>query len=259
MTERQHRHTETSSEDEAVLAAARRLPEQLKHPFVIGFLAVAAAALLFRLGIAACEAVYLAFEGDGAVAAALGGTFITILLGLIGLGAWLDRRQRTRTSTAAPLTAAQRQRIDAYLHPTSALARWYRPAALGVFVALAAPGVLLLGGPWDGLWALAVLGANPVGRWLRAQGHVLTTRDLGFRVPGLSPWPSIAVAALAAAAGLGIAVLLWAEHLDGTVEVVVSGTIAATAILVGGDRDGTPRAAAPRAAPWPPAALSRAT
>jgi hypothetical protein len=241
MTEHQHRHTETSntgtsssSEDEAFLAAARRLPERLRHPFVIGFLAVAAAALLFRLGIAVGETVYLAFEGDGTTAAAFGGTFVTILVGLIGLGAWLDRRQRTRSAEVGPLTAEQRERVQDYLDPSSSVARWYRQITVVVFVALAAPGVLLLGDPWDGLWVLAVLIANPVGRWLRSQGHPLTTRDLGFRIPGLSPWPSIAAAALAVTAGMGIAVLLWAEALEGTVETVVTGAIALGAILAGG-------------------------
>lgn len=239
MTEHQHRHTETSgtsssSEDEAFLAAARRLPERLPHPFVIGFLAVAAAALLFRLGIAVGETVYLAFEGDGTSAAAFGGTFVTILVGLIGLGAWLDRRQSARAAEVGPLTAEQRERVRDYLDPSSSAAHWYRPITVGVFVALATPGVLLLGDPWDGLWVLAVLIANPVGRWLRSQGQPLTTRDLGFRIPGLSPWPSIAAAALAVTAGMGIAVLLWAEALEGTAETAVTGAIALVTILAGG-------------------------
>lgn len=234
MTERQHRHTETSSEDEAFLAAARRLPEALRHPFVIGFLAVAAAALLFRLGIAAGETVYGAFEGDGTTAAAFGGTFVTILVGLIGLGAWLDRRQRSRLAEVGPLTAAQREQVRDYLDPSSSVVRWYRPIAVGVFVALATPAILLLSDPWDGVWVIAVLVANPVGRWLRSRGYPLTTRDLGFTIPGLSPWPSIAAAALAATVGMGIAVLLWAEALEGTIATAVTGAIAVVAIVAGG-------------------------
>lgn len=92
---------------------------------------------------------------------------------------------------------------------------------------------MLLDTPWDSLWVLAVLIANPLGRWLRSQGHVLTTRDLGFAIPGLSPWPSIAVAALAATTGMGIAVMLWAEALDTTLATIVTYTVL-TAVIIGG-------------------------
>jgi predicted lysophospholipase L1 biosynthesis ABC-type transport system permease subunit len=62
---------------------------------------------------------------------------------------------------------------------------------------------------------------------------VLTTRDLGFHVPGLSPWPSIAYAALAATAGMAVAVLLWAEALDTTLATNITGGVV-IAIIVGG-------------------------
>jgi hypothetical protein len=235
MTDHQHRHPEPATEDEVFLAeVGPSLRTALRNPFVLGFLAVAAAALLFRFGITIGEVVYLAFEGDGATAAAFGGTFIAILIALVAIGAWLDRRRGTRSRAATPLTTEQRRRVEAYLHPTSMLARWYRVVVLVVFAALAIPGTMLLPTPWDGVWLVSVLAANPVGRWLRSQGHVLTTRDLGVEVPGLSPWPSIAVTALAATAGVAIAILLWAELLDGTVETLVTGTLAVTAILVGG-------------------------
>ena len=60
---------------------------------MLGFLAVVAAALLFRFGITIGEAVSLAFEGDDATAAAFVGAIITIVVALIGVGVWFDRRR----------------------------------------------------------------------------------------------------------------------------------------------------------------------
>jgi hypothetical protein len=234
MPESTDRQTDTSDEDEAFLTAARRLHDRLmRHPFAIGFLAILAAAAIFLLGIRVGEATYLAFDGEGMMAAVFGATFVTVLVALIGVGVWLDRRQRTRDAATGPLTHEQRDRLRSYVHPDSPLVRWYQPAAVTAFIALAAPGALLLDTPWDSLWVLAVLIANPLARWLRAQGHVLTTRDLGLPIPGLSPWPSIAIAALAATTGMAIAVLLWAEALDTTLATTVT-YVVLTAVIIGG-------------------------
>ncbi len=225
----------TSTEDEAFLAGARRFRERLsRHPFALGVVAVLAAALLFLLGVRTGEILYLAFDGDTLMPVVFGGTFTLILLVIVAIGALLDRRRHTRDANARPLTDAQRDRLRSYLYPASAVVRWYQPVAVVAFVALAVPGVLLLPTPWDGLWVLGALAANPVARWLRAQGHVLTTRDLGFPVPGLSPWPSIVTAALAATAGMTIAVLLWSDALDTTVATVLTGLVLAMVIIGGG-------------------------
>ena len=234
MTDHDNRRSDTTDEDEAFLAAARRLRQILSHPFAIGLLAVTAAAVIFRMGITIGEAAYFAFDGDGAMAVAFGGTLAAILLAIIALGVWLDRRQRIGAADTGPLTEAQRGRLRSYLHPASPLVRWYQPVAIVVFIALATTGALLLDTPWDGLWVIAVLVANPVARWLRSRGHVLTIRDLGFPVPGLSPWPSIANAALAVTIGMGIGVLLWADALDTTATAAVTGTVVVAVVIAGG-------------------------
>jgi hypothetical protein len=235
MPDSNDRHGQTSTEDDAFIAGARRLGETLKgHPFVLGFLAIFAAAAIFLLGVRVGEIAYLAFDGEGMMAIVFGATFVTVLVVIIGIGVVLDRRQRTRDTATGPLTDEQRDRLQAYGQPASPLVRWYQPAAVAVFIALAAPGALLLDTPWGSLWVLAVLIANPLPRRLRAQGHVLTTRDLGFAIPGLSPWPSIAVSALAATTGMGIAVLLWAEALDTTLATIVTYTALTTVIIGGG-------------------------
>lgn len=223
----------TRTEDEAFLASARRLRDTLKrHPFALGFLAVFAAAILFLLSFRIGAIAYRAFDGDGTMAAIFGGTLVTVLVAIIAIGVWLDRRQRARDAPTGPLTDDQRERLQAYLQPPSPLVRWYQPAAVVAFLGLAFPGALLLDTPWDGLWVLAVAVANPLGRWLRAQGHALTTRDLGFAIPGVPPRPSIAAAALAATTGLGIAVLLWADMLDTTLAMTVTFVVLA-AVIVG--------------------------
>ena len=102
------------------------------------------------------------------------------------------------------------------------------------FTLLGDPGVLVLDAPWDGAWVLVVLIATPLGRWLRAQGHMHSSRDLGFPVPGLSPWPSIAAAALAATTGMAVAVLLWADALDGTLATTITGIVIIAVIVAGG-------------------------
>lgn len=235
MPDRNDRQPHTTVEDEAFIAGARSMGETLKrHPFGLGFLAIFAAAAIFVLGVRAGEITYRTFDGDGMMAAVFGATFVTVLVVIIGIGVWLDRRQRARDATTGSLTGEQRDRLQAYVQPDSPLVRWYQPAAVAVFIALATPGVLLLDTPWDSLWVLAVLIANPLARWLRGQGHVLSTRDLGFAIPGLSPWPSVAIAALAATTGMGVAVLLWAEALDTTLATTATYLVLFTVIIGGG-------------------------
>lgn len=223
----------TTPDDESFRSGARSPDGMLRQPFVIGFLAVAGAAIIFLLGIRVGEAAYLAFDGEGMMAATFGATFLAVLVTIIAVGVLLDRRQRTREANSSGLTDSERDRLRAYVQPASPLVRWYQPATVAVFIALATPGAVLLDTPWDSLWVLAVLIANPLARWLRTQGHVLTTRDLGFPVPALSPWPSIAAAALAATTGMAIAVLLWAEALDTTLATSITG-IALAVVIVGG-------------------------
>ncbi len=203
-----------------------------RRPFVLGFLAIFAAVLLFRMGIVAGEAIYLAFD-DGLVATMFVGTYVTILVALVAVGAWLDRRRLERDAGAGPLDDAQRERLGSYAHPASALVRWYQPVAIAVFFALAVPGGYLLDAPWNGLWVLVVLIANPVTRWLRARGHVLTIRDIGFHVPGLSPWPAIATAAVATVAAMAFTVLLEAGMLD-TTPATIATNLVLVALIVGG-------------------------
>ena len=226
----QQRHTE----QEAITRAIDHLPAGLRHPLVIGVMAVAAAAALWLMGFVIGEAAYGAFDGEGLMAATFGATLVAVLVAIIAIGVVLDRRQRSRDTNAGPLTDSQHERLRAYIEPSSPLVRWYQLVAVVAFIVLATPGVLLLEGPWDSLWVLAVLIANPVARWLRAQGHVLTTRDLGFAVPGLSPWPTITYAALAATAGMAVAVLLWAEALDTTLATTITGIVLVVVIVGGG-------------------------
>lgn len=87
-----HDRSETTDEDQAFVAGARRLRGILQHPFILGFFAVIAAAVIFRLGIFAGEAVYLAFDGNGLRAAVFGGSLVTTVLAVIAIGVWLDRR-----------------------------------------------------------------------------------------------------------------------------------------------------------------------
>lgn len=136
MPESNDRHGQTSTEDEAFIAAARRLVETLKgHPFVLGFLAILGAAAIFLLGVRIGEIVYLAFDGEGMMAAVFGATFVTVLVAIIGIGVILDRRQRARDAATGPLTDQQRDRLRAYVQPASPLVRWYQPAAVTVFIA----------------------------------------------------------------------------------------------------------------------------
>ena len=234
MTEPHDHEHHTTAGDEALPAGARRLRDNvLRHPAGIGLFTIAAALALFQIGVLVGRVGRVAFDGEGMMAAVFGATFVAVLLATGAIGVILDRRQRAHDADAAPLSDAQSERLRAYLQPASLLVRWYQPAAVAVFIALAAPGLLLLSTPWDGLWVIAVLVANPVARWLRAQDHVLTTRDLGFSVPGLSPWPSVAYAALAATAGMAVAVLLWADALDTTLATNATGG-ALVAIVTGG-------------------------
>ena len=229
-----HDHDEATTEDDALLAAAGRLRDGIVgHPAAIWVFAVAAVIAIVVLGVSAGESVYGAFDGDGTMAAIFGATFVAVLVAIIAVGVLFDRRQRARDADTTPLTDAQSARLRAYLKPTSPLVQAYQPVAVAVFFALATPGVLLFDTPWDGLWVLVVLIANPVARWLRAQGHVLTTRDLGFAIPGLSHWPSIANAAVAATVGMAVAVLLWAEALDTNLATTATG-IVLLAIIIGG-------------------------
>jgi len=114
MTDRNGRHNDhrssTTTEDEASSTQPRTISHLPNRPFVLGFLAVALAAVLFLFGIRVGEAVYLAFDGDDAMAAIFGGTFIAILVIIITLGVILDRRRRARDTKAGPLTDAQRER-----------------------------------------------------------------------------------------------------------------------------------------------------
>jgi hypothetical protein len=196
VTDHHDRRTDTAAEDEAFLAGARRLGAVLRHPFAMGILAIAAVALLFGLGISIGESIYVAFDGERMMAAAFGAALVTILVALIAIGVWLDRRQRTRDTQAAPLSDEQRERLHAYLDPASALVRWHQPISIGLFVALAAPGTWLLDSPWDGLWVIALLVVNPLG-------------------------------------GVAVAVLLWADALETTLAVTLTG-IAVVAVIVGG-------------------------
>lgn len=235
MTPQPDHPTRRTTDDGALLASARTVRDGLtRRPFVMGFLAIFAAALLFWLGTVAGEATYLAFD-DGLVATTFVGTSTTILIALVAVGAWLDRRRRQRDAEAGPLDDAQRARLRSYAQPASALVRWYQPVAVAVFFALAVPGAYLLATPWDGLWVLAVLIANPVTRWLRARGHVLRIRELGFRVPGLSPWPAIATAAVATVAAMAFTVLLEAGMLD-TTPATIATNLVLVALIVGGTR-----------------------
>jgi len=82
--------------DAASRAGARRLRTVLAHPFMVGFLAVLAAAALFRTGIVIGETTYLAVEGNVLLAIGLGATLVTAVVAIIATGVWLDRRRRLR-------------------------------------------------------------------------------------------------------------------------------------------------------------------
>lgn len=85
MPESNDRHGQTSTEAEGSIAGARTPGETLRgHPFALGFLAVFAAAAIFLLGVRVGEAAYLAFDGEGMMAAVFGATFVTVLVVIIG-------------------------------------------------------------------------------------------------------------------------------------------------------------------------------
>jgi hypothetical protein len=92
-----HAHqTDTSAADRAFLDGLARFHPVLRNPFIVGFLAVAAAALLFRAGILVGEAAFLAFEGDGPTTAVFGATLVALVAAVVAAGAWLDGRRRSR-------------------------------------------------------------------------------------------------------------------------------------------------------------------
>lgn len=110
MPDRHDHHNHTTTEDEALLAGARRLLRGLqRHPVALGFLAVVAAAALFRMGVFVGETVYVAFNGDDMMAAVYGATFVTALVVLIAAGVWLDGRKRTRDTNTGPANHDQPQ------------------------------------------------------------------------------------------------------------------------------------------------------
>ena len=105
-----------------------RLPAELRHPVAVGFLAVAGAAILFRLSYFIGEAAYRAFGGDDS-AAQFGLIVATGLVALAAIVAWFGRHRQTREDERA-LTAIRE------FHPVME-----RPFAVGF---LAVAGVLIL-------------------------------------------------------------------------------------------------------------------
>lgn len=93
MTDQHEHRTATTAEDQAFVDGARRFRRVLRHPFAVGFVAVAGAAVLFWLGIGVGETLYDAFEGDVAAAARFAIAFTTAIAALVALGTWLDRRR----------------------------------------------------------------------------------------------------------------------------------------------------------------------
>jgi hypothetical protein len=64
VSDRHDRQSDTRPEDQAFLDGVRRLQQVLDHPFAVGFLAVAGAAILFWLSYVIGETVYRAVDGD---------------------------------------------------------------------------------------------------------------------------------------------------------------------------------------------------
>lgn len=92
MTRERERKT-PPDQDEAFIATLRRARI---HPFLLGLLAVFAAAALFLMGRSIGAAAYGAFEGDGMRAAIFGVTLVVVVTGIVAIGVRLDRRQRRR-------------------------------------------------------------------------------------------------------------------------------------------------------------------
>lgn len=100
----QHEHqTDTTAEDRALIDVTRRFQQLLEHPFAVGFLAVAAAALLFWLSFSIGETVYRIFDGDDG-AARFGLTVATAIVAIVTIAAWLGRHRHAHDNERA-LTA----------------------------------------------------------------------------------------------------------------------------------------------------------
>ena len=105
MSDQHEQQTATSAEDRAFLDGARQFKQLLEHPFAVGFLAVAGAAILFWLSFFIGETVYRAFDGDDS-AALFGLTVATALVAIAAIVAWFGRHRQTRDDERA-LTATR--------------------------------------------------------------------------------------------------------------------------------------------------------
>ena len=94
------RHRRTH-DDERALTAVREVHRVLELPFAVGLLAVAAAALLFWLGIGVGETLYAAFDGNAAAAAAFGAGLVVVSGAFVVIGTRLDRRRQARADDGA--------------------------------------------------------------------------------------------------------------------------------------------------------------
>jgi uncharacterized membrane protein len=72
----------------------------LDHPFAVGFLAVAGAAILFWLSYVIGETVYRAFDGDDG-AAVFGLSVATVIVVVTAIVAWINRYRQARDDERA--------------------------------------------------------------------------------------------------------------------------------------------------------------
>jgi len=97
----QHAHrTDTTAEDQTFLDDASQFKQVLEHPFAVGFLAVAGAAILFWLSFFIGETVYRALS-DNDRAASFGLAFATALVAIAAIAAWLGRHRHAHDDERA--------------------------------------------------------------------------------------------------------------------------------------------------------------
>ena len=100
MIDQHEQPTDSTDEDQAVHDGARQVQQLLQHPFAVGFLAVAGAAILFWLSFFVGETVYRAFDDDDG-AAMFGLTVAVGLVVIAAIVAWFGRHRQTRDDERA--------------------------------------------------------------------------------------------------------------------------------------------------------------
>ena len=176
MSDRHDRQPDTTPEDQAFLDGVRRFQQVLDHPFAVGFLAVAGAAILFWLSYVIGETVYRAFGGDDR-AARFGLTVATVIVVVAAIVAWLNQHREASDDERA-LTAVRgfHQVLD---HPFAVGFLAVAGVLILVWLGIGVGETLL--GAFDGnaggaavfvtIFATVIVASVAIGAWLDRRRH----------------------------------------------------------------------------------------